>query len=212
MMRELVGEHGEDVEFRSRAAECRHRIEDAGHGAHATGVGAEPVVHLAIAVDGYAHEEAALGEEGGPGVVDDVPVGLDGQVHRLLRAMLIDVGAEGAEEVETRARGLAALEGEGHLGIGTQGEGAVDHRLDRRGVHDAVVGDLAVLRDVGVKAVAAAHVASGASWFDEKRDVLHGSSQRVVVSCRRVYHDGPCASLRASKGTLMEKYPKRSRT
>ena len=131
---------------------------------------AEPVVHLGVAVDGHADEEAALGEEGRPGIVEDVPVGLDGQVHRLLRAMFIDVGAEGAEEVETRACGLAALEGEGHLGIGTEGERGVDDRLGARSFHDSVVGRLAMLGDVGVEAIAATHVAGGAGRFDEKRD------------------------------------------
>mgnify|MGYP007090150572 CR=1 FL=1 len=83
---------------------------------------------------------------------------------------------------------LAALEGEGHLGIGTEGERGVDDRLGARSFHDPVVGRLAMLGDVGVEAIAATHVAGGAGRFDEKRDVLHGSSQRLGVSDCRVYH------------------------
>lgn len=58
--------------------------------------------------------------------------------------------------------------------VGAKREGTVDHRLDGGAVHDAMVRRLAVLRDIGVKAVAAPHVAGGTCRLDEKRDVLHG--------------------------------------
>lgn len=53
--------------------------------------------------------------------------------------MLIDVSAEGAEEVEASAGGLAALEGEGHFRVGPEGKGPIDHRLDGRVVHHPAI-------------------------------------------------------------------------
>ncbi len=124
----------------------------AGHGApRRARVRSQPVVHLGVAVDGDAHEESALGEKAAQVSSMTYPLVWMARCTCLLRAMRVHVGAERAEEVETRAWGSPPWKAEGHLGIWTQGEGAVDHRLDRRGVHDAMVGGLAVLRDVGVK-------------------------------------------------------------
>ena len=187
-MGELVGENREDVEVRARPSQRRHRIEDAGHGAHATGVGAEPVVHLGIAVDGYAHEEVMLSEKCRPGVVDNVAVRLNGEVDRLPGAMLVDVGAERPEEIESRTRGFAALERKGHLGIVSKPKSAVDDCLIGCCIHDAMVWRLSMLRHVGVKAVAAPHIAGGTGGFDKKRDVLHGSSRLVHAVRRRGWH------------------------
>lgn len=140
VMGELVGEDGEDVEIRARPSQRRDGVKDAGHGALAARVRSQPVVHLGVAVDGDAYEEVMLSEKCRPGVVDNVAVRLNGEVDRLPGAVLVDVGAERPEEIESRTRGFAALERKGHLGIVSKPKSAVDDCLIGCCIHDAMFG------------------------------------------------------------------------
>ena len=86
-------------------------VEDRATGA----VVAVGVVQLARAVDAQAHEDVVLGEEGGPLVVEQGAVRLDGALDLPAGGQRVALDLErSAEEVEAHERGLAALPRERH--------------------------------------------------------------------------------------------------
>ena len=99
-------------------------------------------------------------------------VGLEGVRDRLDLAMRLNVGNEVPEERQTRQRGLAALEGKGHLRIRREGKRLVDDRMGGLGTHARGNRMLAMLCHVVIEAVAAPHVARRGCWLDEEADVF----------------------------------------
>ena len=135
-------------------------------------------MQVAIGVDRDPDEKPVLAEERGPFPIDQIAVRLQRPAHLLTIAALLHPSDEGAEEIQTRERGLAALEGEGYVGVRGDGEGSLYDRIGDIPTHDAGAALLAMRGNVAVKAIPAPHVAGARRRFDQEADMLRAHGTR----------------------------------
>ena len=140
-------------------------------------VGAHRVMQVTIGVNRDPDEKPVLAEERGPFPVDQIAVRLQRPAHLLA---LLHPSDEGAEEIQTCERGLAALEGEGHVGVRGDGEGSLYDRIGDIPIHDAGAALLAMRGNVAVKAIPATHVAGARRRFNQEADMLRAHGTRPL--------------------------------
>ncbi len=104
------------------------------------------------------------------------------EAHLLALAALLHPSDEGAEEIQTRERGLAALEGEGYVGVRGDGEGSLSDRIGDITTHDAGAALLAMSGNVAVKAIPATHVAGARRRFNQEADMLRAHGTRPMIA------------------------------
>ena len=159
MLGELRGEHRQNVEFGPRGAKRLDCFKNTGERLGACGVGAEPIVQIAVAVQRDAYQEIMLRQKSRPCPVDEVSIGLQRIMDGLVGALTCNMSSESLEVFKSGASGFSALERKGYIGVVTEPKRGVDESLHDVALHDAKARDLAMLSDVGVKAIATAHVA-----------------------------------------------------
>ena len=176
----LRGEDRQDVYVHAGLAQQAHAAHDASVRGCAMSVGAHRVMQVAIGVDRDPDEKPVLAEERGPFPVDQIAVRLQRPAHLLALAALLHPSDEGAEEIQTRERGLAALEGEGYVGVRGDGEGSLYDRIGDIPIHDAGAALLAMRGNVAVKAIPATHVAGARRRFNQEADMLRAHGTRPL--------------------------------